>query len=389
MTRFLLLFLACLAWGKDIPWDLKALYRKPEVFAAQSEEAGVKAMYYASVPWKGKATRVFAYYGAPSGKNLPAMLLIHGGGGTAFAEWVRLWNRRGYAALAMDTGGLQPETATPNALWNPKKAHHEAGGPEGWGGFSAVSEPLEEQWPYHAVAAAILGHSLLRSMPEVDPRRVGVTGISWGGYLTSIVASLDDRFRFAAPIYGCGFLGEDSTWLKNFAEMGPEKAQRWLGAWDPSVYLPRAQRPMLWMNGTNDFAYPMNSWQKSYRLPKGKRTLSVPVRMKHSHPDGAIPEEIHAFANAMLRGGAPLVKIRATTSTETRYEAAVEVVKAELNFTRDTGKWQERRWETVPAELDGKAKRASYTIPAGARVWYVNLVDARGLIVSTEHVEIP
>ena len=36
---------------------------------------------------KGKPTRVFAYYGVPkgpAGTKFPAMVLIHGGGGTAF-----------------------------------------------------------------------------------------------------------------------------------------------------------------------------------------------------------------------------------------------------------------------------------------------------------------
>ncbi|MFN9296691.1 MAG: hypothetical protein ACK6DZ_03155, partial [Acidobacteriota bacterium] len=64
-------------------WDLKWLFETPRVTAAETGEPGVKALYYESVPWKGKPTRVFAYYGAPAGKKLPAMVLIHGGGGTA------------------------------------------------------------------------------------------------------------------------------------------------------------------------------------------------------------------------------------------------------------------------------------------------------------------
>ena len=32
-------------------------------------------------------------------------VLVHGGGGTAFDAWVRLWNDRGYAAIAMDLAG--------------------------------------------------------------------------------------------------------------------------------------------------------------------------------------------------------------------------------------------------------------------------------------------
>lgn len=37
-------------------------------------------------------------------------VLAHGGGGTEF-EWVRMWNRRGSAATAMDTVGSVPERA--------------------------------------------------------------------------------------------------------------------------------------------------------------------------------------------------------------------------------------------------------------------------------------
>ena len=196
------------------------LSRTPKVYEAHTQEPGVRALYFESVPWRGKPTRVFAYYGAPAGKKLPGMVLIHGGGGTAFAEWVRLWNKRGYAAIAIDTSGNVPEKAADDQPWSPSKKRHEFGGPEGWGGFTQIDEPIQDQWSYHAVAAALLAHSLIRSFPEIDAKRIGVTGISWGGYLTDIVSGVDPRFRFAVPVYGCGFLGEDSAWLavsKNWA----------------------------------------------------------------------------------------------------------------------------------------------------------------------------
>jgi dienelactone hydrolase len=204
------------------PWDFAMLSRAPNVHEAETKEPGVRALYFESVHWRGKPTRVFAYYGAPAGKKLPAMVLIHGGGGTAFAEWVRLWNKRGYAAIAVDTCGNVPDRVQDDKPWSPSKKHHELGGPEGWGGFAQIDEPIADQWTYHAVAAAILAHSLIRSFPEVDPKRIGVTGISWGGYLTDIVSGVDPRFRFAVPVYGCGFLGEDSAWgtSKNWERNG-------------------------------------------------------------------------------------------------------------------------------------------------------------------------
>jgi dienelactone hydrolase len=331
---------------------------------------------------------VFAYYGAPPAipeTKLPAVVLIHGGGGTAFDRWVRLWNSRGYAAIAMDLCGCVPKGTYGH--WE----RHELGGPPGWdASFGQLDAPLEDQWPYHAVSAVVLAHSLLRSYPEVDADRIGVTGISWGGYLTCFVAGVDQRFKFAVPVYGCGFLGDNSAWLPRFEQLGPEKAARWLRCWDPSAYLPRATMPLLWVNGTNDFAYPMDSWQKSYRLPKSPRTLCLRVRMPHGHgPAGENPEEILTMANTILRQGPPLAKImeqgRDGVKVWATFEAKSKAAKAELNFTRDTGKWQDRKWETVPAVLIADQHRIMAELPADAKVYYLNLLDEQGLAVSTEH----
>ena len=85
--------------------------------------------------------------------------------------------------------------------------------------FGAIDQVPENQWTYHSVANVILAHSLIRTFKEVDAKRTAVTGISWGGYLTCIIAGLDSRFKAAVPVYGCGFLHENSFWLNNFAKM--------------------------------------------------------------------------------------------------------------------------------------------------------------------------
>ena len=375
-----------------VRWDMDALSVAPRIWADPNRSVeGVEAVFYEGLPWKGKPTRVFAYYGLPevaARERVPAMVLVHGGGGSAFVPWVKLWVGRGYAAIAMDTcgcisgGGYQTHP------------RHEHGGPGGWGGFDQIDWPVEDQWTYHAVADVILAHSLIRSLPQVDPGRTGVTGISWGGYLTCIAAGVDHRFKFAAPVYGCGFLGENSAWLGTFEKMGPAKARRWLELWDPSQYLPAVRMPMLWVTGTNDFAYPMDSLQKSYRLPQSARTLCVRVRMPHAHGGpGENPEEIHAMADAMLKGAVPLARItdvaREGSTVRVTYESRRPVVKAELNYTTDTGKWQERNWQTIPAALDAETRTASATLPEKVTVYYLNLIDDQNHAVSTAHEQIP
>lgn len=373
-------------------FDVKVLARPPEVFPTNDFAAeGVRAFFYEGLPYKEKPTRVFAYYGipeGPAGTKFPAMVLIHGGGGTAFDRWVRVWTSRGYAAIAMDLCGCVPDGTYGN--WK----RHEQGGPPGWdASFSQIDEPVADQWPYHAVAAVIRGHSLLRSFPEVDPDRIGVTGISWGGYLTCLVAGVDDRFRFAVPVYGCGFLGDNSVWLPNFEKMGKEKAARWVELWDPSRYLPHVTSPILWVNGTNDFAYPMDSWQKSYRSAKTARTLCLRVRMPHGHgPAGENPEEIHIYANAYLKDGVPLPTVtdqgRDKNEVWVTYASKGNVKKAELNFTRDTGKWQDRKWESVAATINAAKMKVTATLPHGVTVYYINLFDDRDCAISSVHEEI-
>ena len=373
---------------RGVPWDLESLGKAPRTYPAPGIEAeGLESLFYEGLPYGGRATRVFAWYGAPAhaaDQKVPAMVLVHGGGGTAFEAWVQLWTGRGYAAIAMDTCGCIPVGTYGN--WS----RHDFGGPGGWGGFDGIDEPITEQWTYHAVAGVLLAHSLVRSFPEVDAERIGITGISWGGYLTCIAAGVDARFRFAAPVYGCGFLGQDSAWLDQFAKMGPEKAAKWLGLWDPSVYLGRAAMPMLWVTGSNDFAYPMDSLQRSYRLPSGARTLCVRLRMPHGHGGaGENPEEIHIFADSILETGTPLARItgqgREGRAVWATFSSGCLMVKAELNYTKDRGKWQERNWESLPAVLDAVSGKVRATLPDGAAVYYLNLTDERGLVISTEH----
>jgi dienelactone hydrolase len=389
-----LLMASAMAWAAG-PWDLKRLSAPPQVYPAELHEQSMRSLFYDGLPWKGRPTRVFAWYGVPetrpaSGK-FPAIVLVHGGGGTAFADWVKLWNSRGYAAIAMDTCGSLPSRGYDEPGGAKDRPRHEFSGPPGWdAGFDQIDAPLEDQWTYHAVADILLANSLLRSFPEIDANRIGITGISWGGYLTSIAASVDPRFRFAVPVYGCGFLGDNSVWLPAFAKLGPETAHKWLDLWDPSVYLPRARMPFLWVAGTNDFAYPLDSLQKSYRLPKSPRTLAIRLRMPHGHSGpGERPEEIRAFADHIVGAGQPLASIhrqgRNGRKAWAGYRASVPLERAELLYTTQTGKWQDRLWIAVPAEVDSSGKRVSAVLPEGVTVYYFNLIDRRGLVVSSEH----
>jgi hypothetical protein len=84
----------------SLPWDLASLNQSP-AFEWLDETSPVRSLLYAGEPLQGHATRVFAYYATPAsigdgdaGKAAaatskgpwPGVVLVHGGGGTAFAE---------------------------------------------------------------------------------------------------------------------------------------------------------------------------------------------------------------------------------------------------------------------------------------------------------------
>jgi dienelactone hydrolase len=393
ISLFLFACFSMAAWGAG-PWNLKALSKPPRTFPAASPQAqGLRAFFYQGPDWKGKPTRVFAWYGEPArpaSAKLPAMVLVHGGGGTAFADWVKLWNDRGYAAIAMDTCGSAPSKGFGEPGSSENRPRNEFSGPPCWeDSFSQLDLPPQDQWSYHAIAGIVLANSLLRTFPHVDPKRIGITGISWGGYLTALAAGIDSRFRFAAPVYGCGFLGEDSVWAPDFQRMGAASASRWLGLWDPSQYLKEAAMPMLWVAGTNDFAYPLDSLQKSYLLPHGPRFLSIRIRMPHSQQDGETPQEIQFLADQILKSGVPLPRLRSQglkgPLAWATYSSKTAIVRAELTFTLDTGPWKERVWRAVPADMRGGKGKVTATVPAGTAVYYFNFVDSRGLVISSPH----
>jgi len=70
---------------------LAALSKAPE-YEWADRQGPVWSLYYHGLPYKDKPTRVFAYYASPATlgnvvkteKGFPGVVLVHGGGGTAF-----------------------------------------------------------------------------------------------------------------------------------------------------------------------------------------------------------------------------------------------------------------------------------------------------------------
>jgi len=357
-------------------FDLESLFRTPEWRKNSIVKVpGLQTIFYKNELWHGKETSVFAFLGLPKlkkGEKCPAVVLVHGGGGTAFHNWVELWNKRGYAAIAMDTCGCIPDITLDHH--NSKWERHAGGGPGEWGRFDRQNRiPVPDAWMYHAVCMVIRAHSLLRSLPQVDSANIGLTGVSWGGTITCCVGGLDPRFAWCAPVYGCGF-------------RDPKRMVYDPARFDPARYLRYAKMPFLFLNGTNDFTFYLNNWFRSVEEVAGPAYRCLRVNMPHGHGEvSENPPEIHDFAESVRQNREPAPEIsapvRSAEQVAVRYKTIRNIVRAEFNFTRATGFWTDRRWNITEAKLDEKT--ASAEIPPHTSACYFNLFDDNGLIYSS------
>jgi Acetyl xylan esterase (AXE1) len=90
--------------------------------------------------------------------------------------------RQGYVVFAYDMVGWNDTVQTP----------HEFGG------------PLEQLWGFGPLGLqlwnSIRALDFLQSLPEVDPEQICMTGASGGGTQTFLLAAVDDRVKYSAPV---------------------------------------------------------------------------------------------------------------------------------------------------------------------------------------------
>ena len=393
-----------------MPWDLIQLSEVPE-FRWEDEKSPIRSLIYTGENYLGEPTEVFAFYASPEtiGGNVagereyPGIVLVHGGGGTAFAEWVWLWANRGYAAFAMDLSGHRPvaplfdketgeflEDRGLSAEFRKQRKRLDFAGPDQGRDqkFGSIGGETDDDWPFHAIAAVIRGHTLLRSFREVDHARTAITGISWGGYTTCIAASIDNRFAAAVPVYGCGFLHEGESVQKPAIE-DAEFPEEWVKLYDPSSYLGACRVPIFFVNGDRDIHYPLDSYVKSYSLVKGPRTIRIEVGMGHSHRAGWAPEEIGLFVDSRCKNGDALAIVgkpeRNGKSVEVTYQAVVPLKSAKLNYTLDEGPLAKRVWKSIDANVTDD-KITCGLPPKGTKIWLFSTIDERDAEVTSEVV---
>lgn len=120
--------------------------------------------------------------------------------------------------------------------------------------------------------------AFLKQQRGIDPERIAVAGISFGGIQTMLMAAQEKGVKAALNFAGAAMVWEKSpavaSWLK-------EKARS-------------AKIPVYFIQAENDF-----STKPSIELSQEMKTTGAPFEMKIYPPNGKTPMEGHAFIDAV------------------------------------------------------------------------------------------
>jgi dienelactone hydrolase len=211
--------------------------------------------------------------------RLPAVLYVCGheskgrdGCKTAFQDHGMWYARNGYVCLIIDTlqlgelPGIHHGTARLGRWWWQAVGYTPAG-VECWNGIRAID--------------------YLTSRPEVDPARIGVTGISGGGAATFWITAADPRVACAVPVSGMSDLESyvgNRVINRHCDCMLLVNTQQW--AW-PTIAALVAPRPLLFVNSDLDPYFPMDGNRRIIdRLRRLYATLGAPQNVAEHTSNG-------------------------------------------------------------------------------------------------------
>ena len=234
----------------------------------------------------------------------PLLIAQHGGGGNpeAIVDLDTRANYRSFGRAAVRRG---------YAVWAPALAMRSAfsGDPA----IPGASRELLDQ-KLRLAGTSIIGvelhkilestRTLLRTRPEIDPARVGMTGLSWGGFFTMYATALAPFIKVAAP---SGYLRDTAALLTRATTDTATAADRDLfddlGHFQALALI--CPRPCLVEIGEQDGALnPMaGARAEAERAATFYQKLGVPDRFPFSpHPGGHefAPQTILAFFDRHL-----------------------------------------------------------------------------------------
>ena len=335
---------------------IKEGYRLPEL------PENIRSIYISGAEYKGGATEMFAYLGVPKQKcgSCPAIILIHGGDGRAYHEWVAEWVERGFVALAIDNNSRH-QTAE-------GVVHNDLGGPSAWCPWAEELSDKENTWSYISVKTLLMAGEMLAGMEEVDPERIYSYGISWGGYLSYLMLSASKRIKMGAVAYTTAYMHEMPLWIESGfdrAKCGDGRLALWIDEYDAKNYIPKIKMPVILARGMEDKCFPPKSINKTLDLfGDGIVTMANIKKYIHGHINGRKMVDVNGRICDDAYGDAERCGERKFT----------------VAYTTAHGYDPEKDWLEYEISKDERERGIK---PDGAVSWYYNEYSERGYTKSS------
>lgn len=147
--------------------------------------------------------------------------------------------------------------------------------PRGSGGYGEMfQQAIHRGWAQYAYEDIMAGLDALIAEGFVDTSRMGVTGGSYGGYMTTWMVAHTDRFKAAVTQRGVynllSFFG--TTDIPSFVlnEFGttPLEDPEYLWAQSPLAHAHKIKTPLLIMHSENDYRVPISEAEQLYGYVK-------------------------------------------------------------------------------------------------------------------------
>ncbi len=219
--------------------------------------------------FKGADSRIAAFYCFPEGaKKAPAFVWAHGGGQRADRERGLYFAKQGYATVDINWGGREMvEGIKENTDWGNVDPSQ---GPEFYPKafrrgksnllpddhtIDSVVSPRNGNW-FLLTYAGRRAITFLEQQAEVDPEKIGFTGYSMGGNITSYVA-IDSRLKAVVPMVGgTGFISSEFPGIThNRPSAAPYSghAELFANTMESQSYYPQVKVPVLLLTASDDF----------------------------------------------------------------------------------------------------------------------------------------
>lgn len=356
-----------------------------ELGSSERDGVQVRKVAFRSLLVGGETQDVYAIIARPAGAGPhPGLLWLHGGWGCADESAAVRYAKAGYVAIAPDLPGIADPAKCPHSAgpWAKRFAKRP---------FAVIPDPAADQ-TFDAEVAALQSFDLLAAQPGVDAQRIGVSGISMGGYSTTMVAGLlGKRVRAAYSKFGCGFYELGSEWSAGLANLPDDRRALWLKHFDAGRRAPGIQAPYFIAAAVRDhFFWPTAVNATLLAVPAGANQAFAHVV---THRLEGIPGEAELdllFLGHHLKGEGqpfPTVAVEGCTAQPDgsrrvafTVQAPLPVQSATLYLTAGGDTWEASTWEPIAAQAAGPARFAA-VIPAdkvtAKGAWYVNVSDAR------------